>query len=145
MRQQGEQSETGEDDRSGVGAGQVEGLEALLDVQRERLGSPDDLARDDRDGAVLAERACGREDDAVGRRPSGSPGASRARTSASGEAPSVAAACSCSVADLAQDRGDLADDEGQRDEDGREHHPREGEDDADPCSASQPPIQPSRP
>ena len=58
-----------EDDGRRVGADVVEGLEALLDVQRHRLGLADDAPGDDADGAELAERARGRQDDAVGDRP----------------------------------------------------------------------------
>ena len=49
-------------------------------------------------------------------------------------------------ADLAQDRRHLADDEGERDEDGGEDHPGEREDDVDAVVAcSHPPNQPLRP
>ena len=48
------------------------------------------------------------------------------------DAPSVCAACSWSVADLAQDGNHLAHDERQRDEHRREDHPGQREDHLDP-------------
>ena len=62
-------------DRDGVGGRVVEVLVAVLDVQRQRLGLARDAAGDDADGAELAERARGREHDAVDDAPSGSPAA----------------------------------------------------------------------
>ena len=52
-----------------VGAGEVERLVPLLDPQRGGLGLALEPAGDDGDGAVLAEAAGGREDDAVDDRP----------------------------------------------------------------------------
>src|SRR3954447_20873281 len=58
-----------EHDRRRVCAGEIEGLKALLDEERHRLRPALDLARHDRDGAELAERARRREDHAVGDAP----------------------------------------------------------------------------
>ena len=91
------QGQQGEHQRRGVGAGHVEALEALLDEQRQRLGLARELAGDDAHRAELAERARRREHHAVGDAPADRGQRDRGRRSASELAPSVAAACSCSV------------------------------------------------
>ena len=58
-----------EQGRGGVGPGEVEVLEALLDEQRERLGLAGDAARDDAHRAELADRARRGQHDAVGDAP----------------------------------------------------------------------------
>ena len=94
-REQRRQRDEREQRRCRVGAGQVEVLEALLDEQRQRLGLAGDLAADDADRAELADRARSGQHDAVGDAP-----ADRRQRDAPerlpAEAPSVAAACSCS-------------------------------------------------
>src|SRR3954462_10160808 len=101
--------------RRGVRAGEVEVLEALLDEQRERLGLPGDLARDDADRAELADRPSGRQDDAVGQAPADprqrpAPERLPRRRAEGGRGLLLL------VADLLQHGRYLAGDEGQRDE-----------------------------
>ena len=84
-----------EHDRDRVRAGEVERLVALLDAERRRLRLALEPPGDDGDGAVLAEAARGREDDAV----DDGPADRRQRDPPErlpGDAPSVRAACSCS-------------------------------------------------
>src|SRR6185503_6475145 len=64
--QQRRQREDSEDDRGRVRADEVEGLEAVVDVERERLCLPDEVPRDDRHRAELAQATRGGEHDAVG-------------------------------------------------------------------------------
>ena len=89
-----------------------------------------DVARDDRDRAVLAETARGRQHDAVDHRP-----ADRRQRDPPERLPAAGAErvrrLLLLVADLAQRRHDLAGDERQRDEDGRDHHRRQREQDLD--------------
>ena len=116
--------------RRGVGAGEVEVLEALLDEQRQRLGLAGDLAADDADRAELADRARRRQHDAVDDAP-----ADRRQRDAPERLPARGAerrrGLLLLVADLAQHRRDLAHDERQRHEDRREHDPGPREDDLD--------------
>ena len=120
----------GEHERDRVGAGEVEAVVALLDAQRRRLGLTLDAARDDGDGAVLAEAARGRQDDAVDHGP-----ADRRQRDPPERLPrrraERARGLLLLVADLAQRRHDLARDERQRDEDRREHHRRQREEHLD--------------
>ena len=75
---------------------QVEVLVGVLDAQRRRLRLAFDVARDDRDRAVLAEAACGRQDDAVDDRPADRRQRDPPERLPTTPAPSVCAACSCS-------------------------------------------------
>ena len=95
MRDERRDGEQGEHDGRRVGAGRSKRWNAVLDVQRQRLGLPEMLPGDDRDRAELAQAARGREDDAVDDAP-----ADRRQRDAperlQRDAPSVDAACSCS-------------------------------------------------
>src|SRR5262245_59315911 len=128
--EEGHEREGRENHRRGVGAYQIEGLKSVLDMERQRLGLADEVARDDRDGPELAERARRRQDDAVRDAP---PDRRQRDPTKRGERRS--AECPGSLlllgADLPQDGNDLADDEGKRDEDRHEHHRRQREDDLD--------------
>ena len=129
--QQRRDREDREHDRGRVGPGDVELLELLLHVERQRLGLPGDLPRDHADGPELAQRARRRQHDAVGDAP-----ADRRQGDAPEGLPPVGAqrrgGLLLLVADLLQHRLDLADHERQRDEDRREHHAGHREDDLDP-------------
>ena len=59
----------GEHERGRVGGDLFVVLVAVLDEQREGLGLALEPSGDDRQGAVLTQRAGEREDDAVGERP----------------------------------------------------------------------------
>src|SRR6185503_20539631 len=95
---------------------EVERLKAVLDVKRQGLRLADQVARDDRDGAELAEAARSREDDAVRDAPADrrqrDPTEGRERRGAEGPSRFFLFG-----ADLAQDGDDLAHDERERDED----------------------------
>ena len=128
--EQDDHGDRGEHERDAVGAREVEVLVVVLDAQRRRLGLAFDVAGDDRDGAVLAEAAGGRQDDAVDDRP-----ADRRQRDPPERLPAGCAervrGLLLLVADLAQRRHDLARDERQRDEDRRDHHRRQREEDLD--------------
>src|SRR5690348_15721693 len=64
-REDGEQRDQREHDRRREGARGVEPLELRLHVERQRFGLALDPPGDDADGAELADRARGGEDDAV--------------------------------------------------------------------------------
>src|SRR5947208_14766628 len=64
-QEQGREGDHRQLERRRVGRDVVEVLVLLRDPQRQRLGLADHVARDDGDRAVLADRAGGREDDAV--------------------------------------------------------------------------------
>src|SRR5688572_19288166 len=64
-----EHGKRGEHERGRVGGHLVEAQVLLVDVQRQRLGLAGEPARDDSDGAVLAEGAGHRQHDAVGDAP----------------------------------------------------------------------------
>ena len=124
IAEQRDEREQGEHDRRGVGAGRSKRWKRFSTSSVSVSVWPDELAGDDADRAELAERAGGREHHAVG----DAPADRRQRDAPEGlqrAAPRVAAACSCSVADLAQHRDDLAHDERQRDEDRRQDHARD--------------------
>src|SRR5215210_6616299 len=129
-RQKSQDSQHREDDGRRVRPDGVERLEALVDVQRQRLRSTGQPTRDDGDCAVLAEGTRGREDDAVGEAPAnrGQRHAPERRERGRSESPGGLLLL---LSDLAEDRHDLADDEGEGDEDRRQGHSGKREDDAD--------------
>ena len=101
--EQGRQRDQRQQRGGRVGAREVEVLEALLDEQRERLRLAGDLAGDDADRAELADRARGRQHDAVRDAPADRRQRDRARTSASASAERRRGLLLL-VADLAQHR-----------------------------------------
>ena len=117
-------------DAGGVGPLGVEALDPVVDVERGRLGPAEDVARDDEQGAELAERAGDGQRHAVGQAPAdrrqGDPpeGPPAARAEGVGDLLLV-------DAELAEDRHDLADDERQGHEHRRQDHARPGVDDPD--------------
>ena len=120
---------------------EVEALVALLDAERGRLRLALDAAGDDGHGAVLAEAARGREDDAVDDGP-----ADRRQRDAPERLPAAGAERARGllllVPHLAQRRHDLAGDERERDEDRRDHHRRQGEEHVD-AVVGQPAAEPA--
>src|SRR3954451_5942482 len=122
--------EGGEDDGDRVGTGEVEALVALLHAKGRRLRLALESPRHDRDGAVLAEAAGCRQDDAVDHRPAdGWEGDLPERL------PVRRTQCPRGlllvVADLPECRYDLACDERERDEDRRDDHRRQREEELD--------------
>ena len=118
----------GQEERGRVGAGLVVVVPVALDDERECLGLADDGARDDGDRAVLAERACRGEHDAVGqrradRRQRDAPERLQLRR------PERRGGMLLLLADLAQHRYQLARDERQADERRRDRDRREREHD----------------
>ncbi len=120
----------GEHERDAVGAGEIEVLVGVLHAQRRGLRLSLDVPGDDRDGAVLAEAARGRQHDAVDHSP-----ANRRQGDAAERRPRPgterARGLLLLVADLAQRRHDFARHEGQRDEERGDHHRRQREQDLD--------------
>ena len=129
-RKQDEDGQHRKQDRSCVGAGDVEVVVLVLDEERQRLGLARDPARDDGDRAELAERARARQHDAVGHAP-----ADRRQGHPPEGLPSVGperrGGLLLVVADLLQHGDHLAHHERQRDEDRRQDQAGRGEDDLD--------------
>src|SRR5262245_28999134 len=109
-RQQGKERQHGQEHGGSVRAREVEGMEAILHVQRERLGAAREMAGDDRHRAVLAQAAGRREHDAVDDAP-----ADRRERDAPERRPGAGAERGGGLLllrpDLAQHGHDLADDE----------------------------------
>ena len=116
--------------RRGVCRDFVEAQVLLVHVQGEGFGLAGDPAGDYRDGTVLAERAGGREDDAIGDAPAdrgeGDPPEGLGLGGAEGPGGLVLVR-----ADLAEHGDHLTDDERERHEDRRQHDPRRRVDDLD--------------
>ena len=100
----------------------VKALDSVVDVERRGLGLADQVARDDQHGAEFAERAGDRQRHAVGHAP-----ANRRQRDAPERPPAAGpervGRLLAFLAELAQDRHQLADHERHRHEQRRQDHP----------------------
>ena len=124
-----------------VGGLLVEVLVLLLDDERRRLGLAGEVAGHDLDGAELPQGAREREDHAVDDRPLDA-GQRDPQEGLAGVGPEAAGGLLLVVADLGQDRHDLADDQRQGHEAGRHDHARRTEDDLEAGASRVGPNQP---